>query len=364
MSLPASNGKTVLITGINGYIASVLGMHLLEKGYSLRGTARRAHTSEALLHGPYAAYKDRIHLVEVPDMTVDGAFDEAVKGVDGIFHTASPIDFSLNTYEQMVVPAFKGNETILASALKAGPQLKMVVITSSTIAIIDPGKPPGSTFTESDFASAALEKVLSEKGEGVQFPPGLLYAASKTASERAIWSFRETHKPSFAISTINPSVVWGPPVLLPKDPAKLNETLRPIYTLLSPKTTEVPADIGSSNFVDVRDVALLHIWAYEHPSEADGERYIAAAGFGPIQGAADILRQEYKGTKYEKGISVGNPGNGYIGYDKETGKVGKVEFLPEGAKMSGKKAERVTGIKWRSFNQSVIETAKALEPLL
>jgi nucleoside-diphosphate-sugar epimerase len=159
-------------------------------------------------------------------------------------------------------------------------------------------------------------------------------------------------------------VVWGPPVLLPKDPAKLNETLRPIYALLSPETSEVQPNIGSANFVDVRDVAFMHIWAYEHPSEADGERYIAASGFGPVQGAADILRQHYKGTKFEKAISVGKPGEGYLGYVSETGTVGKVEFLPEGQKMSGKKAEEKMGIKWHTFNQSVVDTAKALEPLL
>lgn len=80
MTVPASNGKTVLITGINGYIASVLGAHLLAKGYSLRGTSRKAASAEPLLKGPYAPYADRIRLYEVPDMTVAGAFDEAVKG--------------------------------------------------------------------------------------------------------------------------------------------------------------------------------------------------------------------------------------------------------------------------------------------
>jgi nucleoside-diphosphate-sugar epimerase len=80
MAIPKSNGKTVLITGINGYIASVLGMQLLKEGYSIRGTARRAHTSEPLLHGPYAQYLDRVELFEVRDMTIDGAFDKAAKG--------------------------------------------------------------------------------------------------------------------------------------------------------------------------------------------------------------------------------------------------------------------------------------------
>jgi hypothetical protein len=88
MAIPASNGKTVLITGINGYIASVLGLRLLEKGYSLRGTSRRTASVEPLLKGPYAAYQDRVKVYEVSDMTVAGAFDEAAKG------TTSPLSSS------------------------------------------------------------------------------------------------------------------------------------------------------------------------------------------------------------------------------------------------------------------------------
>jgi nucleoside-diphosphate-sugar epimerase len=80
MAIPESNGKTVLITGINGYIAGVLGQLLLTKGYSLRGTTRRAASVEPLLKGAYAPYKDRIQIIEVSDMTKSGAFDEAAKG--------------------------------------------------------------------------------------------------------------------------------------------------------------------------------------------------------------------------------------------------------------------------------------------
>jgi GDP-D-mannose dehydratase len=80
MAIAEKNGKTVLITGINGYIAGVLGQLLLTKGYSLRGTTRRAASVEPLLNGAYAPYKNRIEIFEVPDMTKPGAFDEAVKG--------------------------------------------------------------------------------------------------------------------------------------------------------------------------------------------------------------------------------------------------------------------------------------------
>lgn len=123
-------------------------------------------------------------MYEVSDMTIPGAFDEAAKGsfypfsllplrilpltstpptqtnhpdtssdVHGIFHTASPIDFSLQTYAQMVTPAVSGTTTLLNSALQSGPQLKAVVLTSSVIAVITP-RIDAHTFTESDFSSA------------------------------------------------------------------------------------------------------------------------------------------------------------------------------------------------------------------
>jgi nucleoside-diphosphate-sugar epimerase len=114
-------------------------------------------------------------------------------GVHGIFHTASPIDFSLATYEEMVLPAMHGTTTVLSSALKAGSQLSAVVITSSVVAVTNPKEGP-YTFTEKDFASFALEKVLKDKEEGVRSPGGVLYAASKTAADRAVWRFRDEHK--------------------------------------------------------------------------------------------------------------------------------------------------------------------------
>lgn len=80
MAVTKSNGKTVLVTGINGYIASVIGQLLLSKGYTVRGTTRRAASVEPLLKGAYAEYRDRVRIYEVPNMSVDGAFDEAAKG--------------------------------------------------------------------------------------------------------------------------------------------------------------------------------------------------------------------------------------------------------------------------------------------
>lgn len=79
-SLPKSNGKTILVTGINGYIASATVLRILEAGYNVCGTSRRKSSVKHLLEGGLKPYAERITIYEVPDMTVPGAFDEAVKG--------------------------------------------------------------------------------------------------------------------------------------------------------------------------------------------------------------------------------------------------------------------------------------------
>ena len=85
----------VLITGANGYLAAYVVKKYLEAGYSVRGTVRSLSKS-AFLKDKFGHYGDRFELVVVEDITKDGAFDEAVKGVDVIAHTASPFFNSSN----------------------------------------------------------------------------------------------------------------------------------------------------------------------------------------------------------------------------------------------------------------------------
>ena len=114
-------------------------------------------------------------------------------GVHIIIHTASPINFSFNSWDQFVPIAVAGAVGILTSAYKhAGPQLESFVITSSVAAILDPSKIP-YTFTEADWNTYSYDKA---KELGDQAPAGLLYQASKTAAERSIWQFRDEYKVS------------------------------------------------------------------------------------------------------------------------------------------------------------------------
>ena len=75
-------GSLVLVTGATGYIGTHIVDQLLLAGYHVRGTVRddrKAAWTTALFserHGP-----GKYSAIIVPEMSVDGAFDEAVKGI-------------------------------------------------------------------------------------------------------------------------------------------------------------------------------------------------------------------------------------------------------------------------------------------
>ena len=75
-----SNKGTVLVTGANGYIAARTVEAFLQAGYTVRGTARSKTTTQGL-RDALAKYGDKLEIVEVPDITAPGAFDNAVQGM-------------------------------------------------------------------------------------------------------------------------------------------------------------------------------------------------------------------------------------------------------------------------------------------
>ena len=83
-----AKGDLVLVTGANGYIASHIIDLLLEEGYHVRGTVRANKPwLEKLFsdrHGP-----GKFHTIIVQGMEIEGAFDEAIKGVQGVVHAVS-----------------------------------------------------------------------------------------------------------------------------------------------------------------------------------------------------------------------------------------------------------------------------------
>ena len=114
--MPALSSSTknekILVTGASGFIAAWLVRNLLEKGYTVRGTVR-SESKGQYLSKIFAGYGNRFEYVIVKDIAEasfnfvffsiygwivlkEGAFDEAVKGVTAIEHTASPVTLNID----------------------------------------------------------------------------------------------------------------------------------------------------------------------------------------------------------------------------------------------------------------------------
>jgi len=96
-----------------------------------------------------------------------GVFDDHVKGVDGVLHTASPFHFNVENDPQgtLIKPAVNGTLSILKSIEKNGSSVRRVAITSSYAAILDRNKKVPYEFTEKDWNNADPEEAEKIKNE-------------------------------------------------------------------------------------------------------------------------------------------------------------------------------------------------------
>ncbi|KAH9973391.1 hypothetical protein BJV74DRAFT_864462, partial [Russula compacta] len=220
-------------------------------------------------------YGDRFELVVVEDITKDGAFDEAVRGVDAIAHTASPFHFKATEPDDLIIPAVRGTTSILNSALKHGSTtLKRLVLTSSTAAVREPTT-VSRIFTENDWNNAAVEAV---KTHGSEAGPVTIYLASKTLAEKAAWDFVAAHKSeiSWDLVVINPPYIFGPSLSPAPTVDDINTSLRDVYDTLSGARTGTQLQ-GQASWVHVAVVAEAHVRA-THAAAAGGERIIVRSG--------------------------------------------------------------------------------------
>ncbi|GAA5856956.1 hypothetical protein JCM9279_005030 [Rhodotorula babjevae] len=274
----------VLLTGASGYLAVHVLTQLLERGFRVRGTVRSQDKGDylrQLLAKDGLDSKFEVAIVE--DVEKPDAFDEAVKGVDAIVHTASPFHFNVTKADELIGPAVQGTLSALQAAKKE-PKVKRVVITASFACIVEP-KEPVYTFTERDWNEFSPNEV---KIKGDKADPSQMYRASKTLAEKAAWDFIEKEKPSFDITTIQPPLIFGPVLHDVKKPDSLNTSVNNFYQYLEGKKSADDAQGGFGSFVDVRDVAHLHVESLVK-EEAGNERFLVATADSSYQPLLDLF---------------------------------------------------------------------------
>ncbi|KZP17065.1 NAD(P)-binding protein [Athelia psychrophila] len=319
----------VLVSGANGFVAIWVVRTLLEKGYAVRGTVRSANKGNHLKE-IFAEYGDNLEVLVVEDITKEGAFDAAVKGVDTIEHTASPFHMNAVDPEELIQPAVKGTVGMLKSAFKYGSSVKRIVVTSSCAAVYE-DFPDARVFSELDWNEQAIKEV-QEKGKDAL--PGNKYRSSKTLAEKAAWAFVKDNKPKWDLVVLNPPYVFGPPIHAVSAPSDLNTSVADWYqTVLTPNAAPEKLKTGNC-WIDVRDLALAHVRAVER-EEAGGERIVISQGSFPSVNAVNALPKSALFGVANQTIPRGDPAfvepTPHIAYN--TSKAARV--LGMGAKLPG-----------------------------
>ncbi len=248
--------ETVLVTGGTGFIAQYCILALLKAGYRVRTTVRslaREAEVRAMLKEGGAEPGDRLAFVQA-DLGADAGWATAAQGCTYVMHGASPTPSGSQTkLEDWVRPAVDGQLRVLRAARDAG--VKRVVLTSAFGAIGMGHKPQTRPWNETDWTN------LKGKVEP--------YQVSKTLSERAAWDFIQREGGGLELAAVNPVAVLGP-VLGPD----YSHSIRMIFSMLNgiPGCAKI-----NTGFVDVRDVADLHLRCMRDPA-AKGERFLAISG--------------------------------------------------------------------------------------
>jgi dihydroflavonol-4-reductase len=253
----SNKDKTVLVTGGSGFITVHCILKLVQQGYTVRTTlrslSRQNEVKDMLKVGGISSF-DNLSFIQA-NLSDDKNWNEAVKGCEYVLHVASPTPaIKFKHEDELIIPAKDGVLRVLRASRDTN--VKRVVLTSAFGAIGMGHKNRTTPYTENDWT-----KLNSN------VPP---YQKSKTISEQAAWEFIKNEGGNLELSAINPVGVMGP--VLGTDYSHSNQSIRQMLEgeiKACPKIT--------SCYVDVRDVADLHLLAMTHP-KANGERFLATSG--------------------------------------------------------------------------------------
>ena len=328
----------VLVTGGSGYIAGFCIAKLLNDGFvvntTIRSLAREAEVRRAIATiAPAAA--DKLTFFAA-DLEKDGGWAEAAAGCRYVLHVASPLGLEAPRDPQVLIrPARDGALRVLRAAKAAG--VERVVMTSSVAAVV----------------GGAADGVLDEtrwtdpNGKDVG-----AYSQSKTLAERAAWDFVANAGAGMTLATVLPVLVVGPVTS-----ADYSGSVEVVGRMVRGAMPGLP-NFGFT-YVDVRDVADLHIRAMLAP-EAAGQRFIAASEFLWMGEMADILRRNL-GSAGSKVPTRRLPDwlvRIIARFDRPLSII--IQTLSRRAEFSSAKAQRVLGWRPRPARESLIDCAQSL----
>ncbi len=333
--------ELVLVTGGSGFIAAHIIIKLLRQGYSVRATLRTiSRQDEVRSMLKQGGVKDLGNLEFIQaDLTSDKNWPEAVSGAAYVIHVASPTPATRpDDGDEMVKMAVDGVLRVMKAAKDA--RVRRVVLTSASGAILSGHKSHDGLFTEEDWTD------LSGNVDA--------YQRSKTLAERAAWEFAE--KEGMELAAVNPVAIMGP--VLGKDYSHSNQTIRDMLNGKMPVLLKIGFD-----YVDVRDVADLHLLAMTRP-EAAGERFIATANTNLTYKEEALILKKHLGKAADK-VSTKEIPDALVKllalFRKDLRM--PVTFLGQNTACSNAKAKKLLGWNPRSAEEAIVATATSMVEL-
>lgn len=335
------DNELVLVTGGSGFIAVHIIVRLMSQGYRVRTTlrtiSRQDEVKSMLARGGVNDFA-KLEFIQT-DLTSDCNWMEATAGVTYVIHVASPTPATRpDDGDAMVKMAVDGTLRVMRAAKAAG--VKRVVLTSASGSVIAGHKSHPNLFTEEDWTD------LSGDIDA--------YQRSKTMAERAAWEFAK--KENMELSTVNPVAVMGP--VLGQDYSHSNQIIRAMLTGKMPFLLKIGFD-----YVDVRDVADLHLLAMTRP-EAVGERFLATTGENLTYKEEAKILQKCLGSIANKVSTKEMPDSivkllAYFNKDLRM----PAKFLGQNTACSNAKAKTLLGWQPRSAEEAIIATANSMVEL-
>ncbi len=255
----------ILLTGATGFLGSHVLYKLLLNGEKVRATKRISSSLENVKRVFKFYGEDKLSLldkVEWADADLLDVFEveEAVKGVDEIYHCAAVVSFNPKDKEAMLHTNSSGTENLVNAALEAG--VKKFCHVSSIAAL-------GRNSTKD---------IVTEKIWWKPSPKNSDYSVSKYRAEREVWRASEE---GLNVVIVNPSVIIGPGDFS----SGAYKMMQQAYKGISFYTD------GATAFVDVRDVADAMIKLMK--SEIKNERFIVSAANVSYREFFDILHDAF-----------------------------------------------------------------------
>ena len=327
-------GSTILVTGVNGFLGAHVALELLQAGYKVKGVVRSQAKGEALVRLLPPNLQSSISFVYVADIGRPGAYEaaNAFDGVSAVCHLASPLPDSTSQSEdivkEMLEPAVRGTLNILRDASMA-PSVLRAITTSSLAAARDVANPT-ATLTEDSWNPITWDEAATTTKVFVA------YMASKALSERAAWEYHSEAKAQYDLVTICPAFLFGPPVggqvAAVKD---VPSTLTLFFGALTGTGGVAGGPTGSSNYIDVRDLAHAYVLALQCEA-AGNERFLLTGGVFVNAEVAEL--------------------NSHL--------KGRVEWSPRKDTVDCSKARRLLGFRPRDKQITLRDTAAVLLPLV